>query len=277
MHGDPKILVIDIGNSFTKLGCFVAGQLEFSECFPTETDDLSQYQEELVESLPSDGRLQFDGAVIASVVPAAKPLIDQLLSTVFHLSGAQVLWVDREDYPNLTFGPVDFSMYQPQSLGADRVANAVAGVSQFPGHKVLVCDFGTTTNFEMVEDTGHFIGGAICPGPLKFQSLLTSDHAAQLFEVDVFQKPQATPGLSTQVCLENGLYYGYKGAILEIVGNLLQESHWPLSLVKIIFTGGYAQQVRNMLTLEIPQVHIDSGLTMKGLYTLWELNQGVRC
>ncbi len=265
-----KTLAIDIGNSYTKVGCFVEDTLQATEAFPTEKDNIDHYQEEFMDSLDALKDAQWEGVIISTVVPQVKGLFYPALTSIF--GPERVLWLERHAWGKLNLGAIDITQYAPEQLGSDRVANIIAGHEQFPYHKTLICDIGTSTTFDMIDPDGRFIGGAISPGPKKFQSLVNSAHTAQLFEVDVFQPPTQTPGLTTQTNLENGLYYGYKGLMLEIFGNLLQEAQWPLSEVRFIFTGGYAQPVRDMLTMEIRNVEVDPDLTLKGLYHLWQLN-----
>ncbi len=268
MAESRTVLAIDIGNSSTKVGCFVDGNLEGTEVFPTDRDNSSPLGEELTDSLIALEGLE--GIVVSSVVPSAQQALSALLANTGLAD--RLFWVQRETIRQVNLGTVDISRYGAGELGTDRIADIVSAVTHYPDQNVLVCDFGTTSTFDLVDSKGVYLGGAISPGPRKFQSLMDSAHAAQLFEVDVFRKPGETPGLSTRTSLENGLYYGYKGIILEVVGNLLQDAHWPFSLTTVVMTGGFAHPIRDMLTLEFPAVHIDSGLTLKGLYALWTLN-----
>jgi type III pantothenate kinase len=272
-HPNEHVLVVDIGNSLTKIGYFKDGNLEGSESFPTERAENALLQDELRETLGQLASVQsaLGGIVVSSVVPSATQLFRQVLTAAFPQSA--VLWFDWEHQERFSYGAVDFSRYDGGHLGVDRMANVLAAHALYPNQKVIVCDFGTTSTFDLVDADGLFLGGAICPGARTFQSLVDPAHAAQLFEVDVFQPPRRTPGRSTEDSLANGLYYGYKGAVLEIVGNLLQSAQWPLSQTTLVFTGGDAYDVRQMLTTEIPQVHIDAGLTLKGLFTLWTFNR----
>ena len=48
-------------------------------------------------------------------------------------------------------------------MGADRVANSVAATERY-GYPVIVVDFGTATNLDVVDKDGVFRGGAISPG-----------------------------------------------------------------------------------------------------------------
>ncbi len=264
----PKVLAIDIGNSFTKMGCFIGEILSEIEVFPTEKEDFEALTQEIQGNASENYTM--DGIVVSSVVPAVKLVMEKTLQTVF--TQCPIVWLERETLQSLTYGSMDFSQYAPQQLGTDRVANIVGGYTHYLNQKLMVCDFGTTATFDMVEPNGLYLGGAIAPGPKKFQSLLASNHAAQLFEVDVFTKPHETPGLSTQACLENGLHYGYKGLILEIVGNLLLQAGWPLSQVTFVFTGGYAQPVSEMVSFEISKINVASDLTLQGLYEIWKYN-----
>ena len=52
---------------------------------------------------------------------------------------------------------------QPSEAGADRLVNAVAGHVHYGGPLIIV-DFGTGTTFDVVDDQGNYIGGAIAPG-----------------------------------------------------------------------------------------------------------------
>jgi type III pantothenate kinase len=270
VQSPQKVLALDVGNSFTKIGCFVDGILEATEHFPTDREELAQFEQDLTQGFPDMAENGLTGIVVSTVVPEIKPLLESILSNV--IGPEKVLWVESPALSRLNCDNVNFSGYTAGALGADRIANVVGGHACFPEQKVAICDFGTTTTFDLVEPDGTFLGGAICPGPMMFQSLVNARHAAQLFEVDVFRQPEETPGITTESSLANGLYYGYKGAILEIVGNLLQQGQWPLSQVTFIFTGGYARACRDMVSQEILNVHIDAGLTLKGLYRLWELN-----
>src|SRR5204862_4529070 len=57
----------------------------------------------------------------------------------------------RIDYPN------------PKSIGADRLANAVA-VAELYGTPAVVIDFGTAVTFDIVSTKATYIGGVIAPG-----------------------------------------------------------------------------------------------------------------
>src|SRR6185312_12750786 len=51
----------------------------------------------------------------------------------------------------------------PREVGADRIADAVAGFDRAKGG-VVVVDFGTSTNFDVVTPKGEYLGGVLAPG-----------------------------------------------------------------------------------------------------------------
>ena len=55
----------------------------------------------------------------------------------------------------------------PGEMGADRVADAVAALAQYPVPLVIV-DMGTATTISVVDDKKHYIGGMIMPGVQNF-------------------------------------------------------------------------------------------------------------
>src|ERR1035438_9519599 len=52
---------------------------------------------------------------------------------------------------------------QPQTIGPDRLANAVAARHRF-GAPAVVVDFGTAVTFDVVDRAGNYVGGIIAPG-----------------------------------------------------------------------------------------------------------------
>jgi type III pantothenate kinase len=52
---------------------------------------------------------------------------------------------------------------KPNSIGPDRLANAVAARRRF-GAPVVVVDFGTAVTFDVVDARGNYVGGIIAPG-----------------------------------------------------------------------------------------------------------------
>lgn len=61
-----------------------------------------------------------------------------------------------------TLRVVDIDYPRPETIGPDRLANAVAA-AHF-GAQTVVVDFGTAVTFDVVDRKGRYVGGIIAPG-----------------------------------------------------------------------------------------------------------------
>jgi type III pantothenate kinase len=103
--------------------------------------------------------LSFDDlkmAIIATVVPAV--LFDLRDLCRKYLLTEPLLVGD----PALDLGPSP-KVDRPETVGADRLCNTVAAHERYKG-AVIVVDFGTATNFDIVSEDGAFDGSVIAPG-----------------------------------------------------------------------------------------------------------------
>ena len=130
--------------------------------------------------------------------------------------------------------PVDFRVDPGTRPGPDRLANA-AGAFDRHGGNVVVVDFGTATNFDVVADDGAYIGGVIAPGVnLSLEALHAG--AAALPHVDISQ-PDRVIGANTVACIQSGVFWGYTGLIEGLTRRIKTEYGRPM---KVIGTGGLA-------------------------------------
>jgi type III pantothenate kinase len=130
--------------------------------------------------------------------------------------------------------PVAPRVDQGVTVGPDRLVNTVAGFDRHGGDLIVV-DFGTATTFDVVDQDGAYVGGAIAPGVnLSLEALHMA--AAALPHVDV-TKPARAIGTNTVACMQSGVYWGYIGLIEVIVREIRKER---LRLMKVIATGGLA-------------------------------------
>ena len=77
-------------------------------------------------------------------------------------SGGAGAWRCLELGPGTLRG-VGIDYPRPETIGADRLANAVAVARHFSTPAVVV-DFGTAVTFDVVDRSGNYIGGIITPG-----------------------------------------------------------------------------------------------------------------
>lgn len=146
---------------------------------------------------------------------------------------------------------------RPQTIGADRLANALAA-RHLCGAPVVVVDFGTAVTFDVVNARGHYIGGIIAPGLAAMTSYL-HEKTALLPEIKI-REVNRVVGKSTEQAMLIGAVHGYRGLIRELIEKLKLEL--KCRRLPVVATGGYARLMANKL----PEIStVDPLLTLKGL------------
>lgn len=246
------LLAIDIGNTDSVIGLFEADQLKndfrIASAHNLTADEAGLFITGLLEKfhIPAD---QIDRIIISSVVPQLTPVYEEMSRKFFKLDALVV-----SSKINL---PIKIEVDQPAEVGADRIANAVAGLTLYGG-PVIIVDFGTATTFDIVNQSGAYIGGVIIPGPLTSMAELARK-AARLFEVKL-EKPERVVGHSTQTALKSGLFYGQVGQVEYLLGKIIEETGFKNP--KIVATGGLADLISGA-TASISLTH--PTLTLEGL------------
>lgn len=148
--------------------------------------------------------------------------------------------------------------------GPDRLANA-AGAWDRHGGDVVVVDFGTATNFDVVASDGAYVGGVIAPGVnLSLEAL--HQGAAALPHVDISQ-PETVIGTNTVGCIQSGVFWGYTGLIDGLINRIKAEYGAPM---KVVATGGLANLFAQG---EVGFDLIEDDLTMHGLTVIHKYNK----
>ena len=151
----------------------------------------------------------------------------------------------------------------PGEMGADRVADAVAALAQYPVPLVII-DMGTATTFCVVDTKENYLGGAVAPGiGISMEALF--QRASKLPRIELVKTPICR---NTVSAMQAGIYYGFVGQIDEIVKRIKEELNEQN--VKVIATGGLATLIaKSSSTIDI----VDPMLTLKGLLILYEKNK----
>lgn len=190
------LLTVDVGNTQTTLGLFDAdGTLRRQWRMATDhTDTADELHERLYGYFLMFGlTLQsVTDVAIASVVPILTQEWQYMMSNL--LMAEDVLLVDATRDCGIRI-----DMPDPHQVGADRIANAVAARERY-GSPVIVVDFGTATNIDVVDAAGAFRGGAIMPGLLSSAQSLFA-HAARLSSVPLVVPPHAL-GTTTETAVQ---------------------------------------------------------------------------
>jgi type III pantothenate kinase len=149
-------------------------------------------------------------------------------------------------------------------VGPDRLVNA-AGAWDRHGGNLIVVDFGTATTFDVVDDDGAYVGGAIAPGVnLSLEALHMA--AAALPHVDV-SKPQRVIGTNTVACMQSGIFWGYVGLVRGICDRIRAERGRDMTVVG---TGGLASLFGQG---DVLFDRIEDDLTMHGLTVIHAYNK----
>lgn len=125
----------------------------------------------------------------------------------------------------------------PTEVGADRIANAIAAIEQFPGKDIIIADFGTATVFCAVTGNKDYLGGAILPG-MRLSMEALNKNTAKLFPVEII-RPESIVGRSTIESIQSGLYYSQIGAMREFVTRAIERQILSSKPI-LIGTGGFA-------------------------------------
>ena len=130
------------------------------------------------------------------------------------------------------------------------------------GTPVVVVDFGTATNIEVVDENGMFAGGIIAPGLETGANALFS-HASRLAAIDLVD-PRTAIGGSTEQAVQAGIVYGEADRVDGLVRRVFAQLGYEATVVA---TGGLASRVAP-LSSTIDRV--DPELTLQGLRMLFE-------
>ena len=250
-------LSIDVGNTQTTIGLFADdGTNLMGWRMPTlHTDTSDSLRSRLYGYLSMDGFSMTDvtDAAIASVVP--------VLSRAWMRCFQRMLGHDPLVIGSGTSCGMPMLLKNPARVGADRVANAIAAVRTY-GAPVIVVDFGTATNIDVVDRDGAYRGGTIAPGIMLSADALFS-RAAKLSSVPG-EAPAHALGDSTETAVQSGLVIGAAAQAEGLVARIKAEL--AIDDATVVGTGGLARTVSVATDLFDA---IDPDLTLRGIRDIW--------
>jgi type III pantothenate kinase len=250
------LLAVDIGNTQTVLGLYDGEELlahwRVATVASNTADELAVKLNSLF-SLEGIEKSAVSDLAIASVVP---PLTTQWQLVAERFSLNKPLVLDSSTNTGLTI-----AYENPSEIGADRLADAVSAVALY-GAPVIVVDFGTATNIEVIAENGAFVGGIIAPGLATSAEALFSA-AARLAKISI-EVPPAVIGRTTKEAVQSGLTYGEIDRIDGLIRRIFDELGYPATVVA---TGGLSTRVADLSsTINV----VNDDLTLEGLRLIYE-------
>lgn len=236
-------LIIDIGNTLTKVAIADGKDVNFFQSYPELDIDVL---------MPIINEFKTERCIVSAVgkIPVNTLVwLRQILPV--HIAGANTNIPLKNDYST------------PETLGFDRLALAVGANYLFPTQNVLVIDAGTAITYDLVTSKGEYRGGAISPGlRLRFKAL--NDYTAKLPLIEHFKVVDIV-GTSTVECISSGVI---NGTVLEIEGYVGKINSIYEGCV-VVLTGGDANFLANMLKNSI---FVNPFLMVIGLNRILEFN-----
>ena len=253
------ILAIDIGNTNIVVGCIDEEKIYFTERLSTvHTKTELEYAVDIktVLDIYHIKRTDIEGCIISSVVPQ--------ITDIAKLAAEKILKKEV-----MVLGPcvktgLNIVMDNPGQLGADLVADAVAGLASYPVPLVVI-DMGTATTISVVNSKKQYVGGMIMPGVGISLDALTA-RASQLSGISI-DAPRHIIGKNTIECMKSGVLYSNAAALDGIIDRIEEELGEKTT---VIATGGLAKKIVPHCRKEII---LDEELLLKGLMLIYRKNK----
>lgn len=208
-----KNLVIDIGNTFTKLALFSGKEMHAY----TVAKGISL--QAVKDFCLQDAEI---GHAIVSSVRDVPPEVMAYLQS-------QTRLLEMSAHLKL---PFTNAYLTPATLGKDRLAAVAGAQGRFPGHDVLCLDAGTALTYDLLTAGGQYKGGGISPGiHLRYKALHHFTGRLPLIERE---DDAALVGNSTGHSIASGVLNGILAEVEGIVGQYA--ANYPG--IKVLMTGG---------------------------------------
>ena len=237
-------LVIDIGNTLQKIALFSEG------CSAPIVYSFPKIDLIILEKLFSQYKIEKS---IISSVASCDPQVEAYLAKHSH-------WIAFSVKSNL---PIKIDYETPETLGLDRIANAVGAATLFPNENVLSIQAGTCLVADFVSADGTYKGGSISPGLfMRFRAL---HHFTQRLPQESFSELEDNIGRNTQTSIQIGVI---KGVIYEIEG-IINSYENRYKGLKTILTGGDLEHLQKSIKNTI---FAAPNLVLWGLNKILEIN-----
>lgn len=237
-------LIIEQGNTCTKVAVFCEGQMEASFTY-------KEFKRSLLISLFE----QFDlkRGILSSVIDVDPDMVVCLKERL------EYCIVLDETVPL----PIKVGYDTPHTLGRDRLAAAVGANALRPEADLLVVDAGTAITYELIEASGVYVGGNISPGmETRFKAL---HHYTKKLPLVSEQEDIPLIGRNTISAIQAGVV---QGIVFEIEG-YIEALRLKYPSLFVFLTGGHSFYLQGRLK---NCIFADINLVLIGLNRILEYN-----
>ena len=235
-------LIIDEGNTSFKLAVYQADELLSKQAFnPNERQEMHSWISDRISTIKH--------VIVSSVIQAGLDLSRYKFNEI--------------RLNELTPLPIINSYKTKETLGRDRLANAVGAWYRNPNANSLVIDLGTCIKYDLVASSGAYLGGNISPG-IKMRFAALNHFTARL---PLLKKSSVDfgYGFDTNTSILNGVEQGAFHEINGFIGRYSEE----FNQLTIFMTGGDANFFDKPFICDI---FADSDLTLFGLNKILTYN-----
>lgn len=254
------LLAADIGNSHTILGLVGDGVVGRDWRVATAAHRTADEWAVLLRGLLGEHERDVDGIAVCATVPAVLQEWRAMLAD--HFAGVPSVVVEpgvRTGIPVLTDNP--------REVGSDRIVNALAALTTYGGPTIVVDFGGTATTFDVVNEKGQYVGGAIAPG-IEISLDALASRGAQLRMVEM-TRPRSVIAKNTVEALQSGMVFGVASQVEGMVARFIAELGQKTADVAVIATGYLAPVVVDECRCF---TELDNWLTLRGLELVFRRN-----
>lgn len=243
---EQSFLVIDVGNTYTKIGSFKDSKLIFSIHFESaDQSAISNY----ISQLPG-----CDSIIISSVIfieEGLENLIKSRCKQFYKLSSTLKI-------------PFYNKYKTSETLGNDRLAAVSGALKIFPASNVLIIDSGTCITYDLLTDKSEYLGGSISPGmAMRFKAL---HHFTGKLPLVKIAEMVSLIGDSTENSILSGVIHG---VVYEVSG-YISVYYERFQNLKVMLTGGDSNFISK--NLKNNSIFVEPNLVLIGLNEILNCN-----
>ncbi len=231
------ILAFDLGNTHLHAALMANHRVQASFTHENKLTVTEAEIQQAIQKLISVGfnsKITIDGIACSSV---SSQLYKKVQAVCLKLFNLPIFILNAQ-----TVSKLEIRYENPEQLGSDRIAAAVAAINIFPNRNIMIFDLGTATTTAVINKKSEFLGGWITPGLVTAAQAL-NQKTARLPFVEV-RTEKVGLGRNTDMAICSGLFLQtlfYMRGLIELV----QRQNFSNESMLVIGTGGLSKLYQN--------------------------------